>query len=172
MRAEVCVVLRGRRLLRTTSDDWATDSRLLTTLQPTDACTWNRYDNPSTLRRFWCSGVDVTVSWRLFLLFIVRTFIDWMLTMCSGVNIFFFLPAGHRDAAGGGELPASVPQRDAAGQQRGVHEGEGQRSTRPAGGGQPTLTWCTVKSNWRTGNLAPPSDQNFYSYKLNILLIW
>lgn len=74
-----------------------------------------------------------------------------MLTMRSGVNIFFFLPAGHRDAAGGGELPASVPQRDAAGQQRGVHEGEGQRSTRPAevkDGGQPTLTWCTVKSIW------------------------
>lgn len=37
--------------------------------------------------------------------------------------------AGHRHAAGGGELPAFVSQRDAAGQQRGVHEGEGQRST-------------------------------------------
>lgn len=41
----------------------------------------------------------------------------------------FFFPAGHHDAARGGELPASVSQRDAAGQQRGVHEGEGQRST-------------------------------------------
>lgn len=43
--------------------------------------------------------------------------------------MIFFFPAGHRDAAGGRELPASVSQRDAAGQQRGVHEGEGQRST-------------------------------------------
>lgn len=48
--------------------------------------------------------------------------------------------AGHTDAARGGELPASVPQRDAAGQQCGVYEGEGQRSTnngamRNGGGG-------------------------------------
>lgn len=48
--------------------------------------------------------------------------------------------AGHTDAARGGELPTSVPQRDAAGQQCGVYEGEGQRSTnngamRNGGGG-------------------------------------
>lgn len=42
------------------------------------------------------------------------------------VNILF--PAGRHDAARGGELPASVSERDAARQQRGVHEGEGQRS--------------------------------------------
>ncbi len=42
------------------------------------------------------------------------------------VNVLF--SAGHHDAARRGELPASVSQRDAAGQQRGVHEGEGQRS--------------------------------------------
>lgn len=42
------------------------------------------------------------------------------------VNVLF--PAGHHVAAGGGELPASVSQRDAAGQQRGVHEGEGQQT--------------------------------------------
>ena len=34
-----------------------------------------------------------------------------------------FAARGH-DAAGGREVPAPVSQRDAAGQQRGVHEGE------------------------------------------------
>lgn len=50
------------------------------------------------------------------------------------MDVKIIFPAGHHDAARGGELPASVPQRDAAGQQRGVHEGEGQRSTKDAEG--------------------------------------
>lgn len=45
------------------------------------------------------------------------------------ILLYVTFSAGHTDAARGGELPASVPQRDAAGQQCGVYEGEGQRST-------------------------------------------
>ena len=51
----------------------------------------------------------------------------------SSVTVDVFSPAGHHYAARGGELPASVPQRNTAGQQRGVHEGEGQRSTYDTG---------------------------------------
>lgn len=39
-------------------------------------------------------------------------------------NLNVNVPVGHHDATGGGELPTTVPQRDAIGQQCGVHEGK------------------------------------------------
>lgn len=63
-----------------------------------------------------------------------RCFQHWVLrsvpTSLVTTDVNPLSPAGRRDAARGGKLPASVPQRDAAGQQRGVHEGEGERSSR------------------------------------------